>query len=495
MEIKVQNKHRMLLEKFSQEEMHLIVQIKRFFECYEGDSDFRAAVNSGYIDIEQLRYMKKIGISFNFKEVALFWENRDLIDEYINLCRKANSTKLGISEELTETLKKYPLMELWLRFMMSRSNYRYEECVRDLPIKNDSFEQWRKRRIAAAKSELGTFNQYIRHPILSFELSEGCSIQCWFCSFSAPKLKKTLDYLENKDFFREIIQICTDIFGHEATGVALPYYATEPYDNPHYLNYLQDYYDITGSVLCTSTAVCTDKTWVDNLIAFYRKWDKPWPRLSVLSTKILRTIHENHSPDDLRDVELAMQMKDSEYPKISGGRIFKQNDDMRIRDNTNYLQGIIPQGTIACVSGFYINLVKKTIKLVSPCYTSERWPYGYRIFDETYFTTTEDFHKAILDIIERSMPKSPRPDMPLKLRDDLVYRQSTKGFELVSPFQIHHFYDKKIFHAAGNLMASPHVTYQRAIDLLVDKYGQNPFEVHAVLDHLFDDGFLDEVKY
>jgi len=38
------------------------------------------------------------------------------------------------------------------------------------------------------------------------------------------------------------------------------------------------------------------------------------------------------------------------------------------------------------------------------------------------------------------------------------------------------------------------VSYQDASDILVDKYRQDLFAVHAVLKHLFNNGFLDEVK-
>ncbi|NLB42974.1 MAG: hypothetical protein GX815_12120, partial [Clostridiales bacterium] len=159
----------------------------------------------------------------------------------------------------------------------------------------------------------------------------------------------------------------------------------------------------------------------------------------------------------------------------------------------NKMLDIIPQGTIACVSGFYISLITKRIKLVSPCYTSKKWPYGYRVFDEASFETEDDFYTTIQDMIRRNMPETPPDNMLLKLRDDLVFRVTENGFVLTSPNQIHHFENKRVFQALGKLLADSPVSYQNAMDILVEKYSQNPFEVHAVLNNLFINGFFDEV--
>lgn len=483
-----------ILDAFTPDQLYCMAQVKRFFECYEGDADFRASVNSGQINDEQQRRMKQIGIDFHLREMALVWEKPEIVNAYISPARSHGHS--DILAEHAEVLHKYPLLELWFKFILRQRMRIKEACAQQrLPdIKNSGFANWRKRRIASAQSELGGYNRYIDHPILALELSDGCSVQCWFCSFSAQKLKKVLDYQENKDFFRGVARACTDIFGSKAAGLAMLYYASEPFDNPHYINYMQDYANITGSMVCTSTAVCTDNKWIDDLLAFYRPFNLPWPRLSVLSTGMLHKIHDQYTPYELRDVSMVMQLKDSEQPKVLGGRIFEQKDDMRQCNSKNDLHGSIPQGSIACVTGFLINLVRRDIKLVSPCYASEKWPYGFRIFDQASFDTVDDFHSTILDMIERNMPQTPPAQMPLKLRDDLVCRSSENGFDLVSPNQIHHFQNKSVFQALGGLLMKPPVGYEDATDILIEKYGQNPFEAYAAIKYLFDNGFLDEVS-
>ena len=483
------NTYMKVLEAFTPDELDRISQVKRFFECCDGDAEFRASVNSGHFSDEQVNRMKKIGIEFAPDEMAPLWENPDAVRDYLLQADE------GSSQLQTSIFSKYPLLLLWLRFARLRKKQYKDGCTHRYPSsKSARYQKWRSRRIASAESELGGFNHYIDHPTLAIELQDGCSIQCWFCSFCAGKLKAVLDYAENRDFFRDVVKACADIFG-QAAGLALLYYATEPYDNPHYIDYMKDFAEITGSDVCTSTAVCTDKKWIDDLITFYRPKNLPWPRLSVLSTGMLRKIHDNHTPQQLMHVNMIMQMKDSEREKVSGGRIFEQKQDMRERDSADCLQDIVPQGTIACVSGFYINLVTRVIKLVSPCYTSERWPLGYRVFDEASFETAEDFHRTILQMIDRNMPEAPPENMPLKLRDDLVLRLCEDGFDLVSPNQIHHFRNKKIFRPLGDILSGSPIPFGKVLNTLVESGEHSFFEVQAALGNLFHNGFLDETVY
>jgi radical SAM family RiPP maturation amino acid epimerase len=487
------NRYLKVLATFTQDELYRISQVKRFFECYDGDADFRAALNTGSINNEHQKRLKQIGVDFDPREVDLLWKSPEIISELISDTN--NNEDMDAPAKYIALLNNYPILELWIRFIRIRKLYYKDACAcnRGQLSKNAQFESWRNRRIISSQSELGSFSRHIDHPTLGIELSEGCSKQCWFCSFDAKKLKSVLDYTENKDYFRGIVKACTDILGREAASLALLYYATEPYDNPHYIDYMKDFADITGFDVCTSTAVCTDKKWIDDLLAYYGPKNLPWPRLSVLSTSILHKIHENYTPFELANVNMVMQMKDSESEKVLGGRILEEKNDMRQRDNEDKMQEIIPQGTIACVSGFYMNLITKRIKLVSPCYTSNKWPYGYRVFDEASFETEDDFYNTIQDMIKRNMPETPPENMLLKLRDDLICRITENGFVLTSPNQIHHFENKRVFQALGKLLADRPVRYQDAIDILTDKYNQNPFEVQAVLNNLFINGFLDEV--
>lgn len=492
MEEKIIGRYQTIISAFTEHELSIISQAKRFFECCEGDQAFRQAADTGQFTTEQRNRLKEIGVLFDLSEVSLLWEEPKAFLSCINQINQKGLQE--IPTEYMELFRPYPVLELWLRYSQ-RKKIQYDEisAIQNLHSPNPPYEKWRRRRIASAESELGAFNHNIDHPVLAFELSDGCSVQCWFCSFSAGKLTNVLDYKENKDYFRSVVQSCVNVLGRIPAGLALLYYATEPYDNPHYIDYMKEFEDLTGSTVCTSTAACAKKEWIDQLVEFYRPRNLPWPRLSILSAAMLRQVHENHSPEQLRDVSMVIQSKDSERPKVAGGRILEQQNDLRQRSTKDYLQEIIPQGTIACVSGFYINLIQKTIKLVSPCYTSEQWPYGYRVFDEAQFDSDLEFQKTLIDMIDRNMPETLPAGMPLRLRDDLVFRRMENGFDLVSPNQIHHFLDKPVFIAMARILAGPVRTVREASEHLLMEYGQNPFEVSILLNTLFHRGFLDEV--
>jgi len=426
------NDYQKVLQAFTAKEMSRIVQVKRFFEWYEADPEFRESVNCGEISAFQENRLKEIGVSFPVEEMALLWEHPEVMNDFF--CKTSDVPSEHTASRAEKIMGKFPLLQLWHRFIHVRYNQFKKVCAQRFSVpENPRFDAWRKRRIASCESELGAFNHKIDHPTLALELCDGCSVQCWFCSFSAKRLKSVLDYSENKAYFRKIVQTCVDLFGPGAAGMALLYYGTEPYDNPNYIEYMQDFAKISGSTVCTATAVCTDEKWIKDLITHYRGYQQPWPRLSVLSNNVLHKIHDRHSPEELRDVSMVMQMKESQRQKVSGGRIFDSKGDMRERNSTNYLKDIIPQGSIACVTGFLINLVRKEIKLVSPCYTSKSWPYGYRVFDQVQFETADEFQGVMMDMMNRNMPDTPPPQMPFRLRDDLIFNPLENGFDLVCP--------------------------------------------------------------
>lgn len=486
------NPYMVTIKAFSTEELALISQLKRFMEWMQGDPDFKNEVEAGKFSPETRQRLKRIGITFETDEVAMLWKEPQEFVQFI--------TALGCGcqseppEEVPELFKKYPLLELWARYILTR--HKIGRKLKGINIsvpKNKKFNAWRNRRISSARSELGHFGHVIDHPILAFELGDGCSVGCWFCAFATRKLKNNFDYTENREVFRDIIKDCTGIFGKMAASLALLYYGTEPHDNPHYLDFIKDHAEISGSPSCTSTAFISDTKWMRELINYYRQYALPWPRLSVLSKDSLFKIHDLYTPEELRDVSLLMQMKEQVQPKVSGGRILDEHNGLRDREADKYLDEIVPQGSIACVSGFLINMVNRTIKLVSPCYTNKKWPFGYRIFDESTFEDKNDFRQAVERMIERNMPDTPSLHTPIKFRDDLLYRAVDKGFDLISPNQAHHFTGKAVYGPLGGMIARGNMTCNDLYDRAVKKHGINLMVAMAAVKSLFDGGFLDEV--
>src|SRR5690606_27569169 len=206
----------------------------------------------------------------------------------------------------------------------------------------------------------------------------------------------------------------------------------------------EEYLDVTGSAVCTATARA-DEEWVSKLLTHYRRLQQPWPRISVLTRSIMYKVMKRFTPEEARDMALLMQQKDGEEMrlKVPGGRDkmlarLDTYEDLREKDVARRPEDmVVPQGSIACVSGFLINLIQKTIKVISPCYTTPQYRYGYRVFAEATFTDAADFDRTIADLINRTMVVEPYDDMPMKFRDDLKYRPIEGGFQVRSREQVH----------------------------------------------------------
>ena len=481
------------LEPFSPEELDLISQVKRFFECVQAEPGFRDELGARRVLPERRERLRQIGVTFDLDEIAVLWEEPEAVGPFMASLQSLCQDELP--EEPPDAFESSRPLHLWARCAVRRAQMGRELRGRPVRVpKSPNLDAWRQRRIAATRSELGFFGHHIDHPVFAFELGDGCSVGCWFCAFATRKLTENLDYPAHRDFFRSVIQSCVELFGKGPASAALLYYGTEPHDNPHYFDFIKDHAELTSRPSCTSTAVPADTKWLRELIAYYRQWALPWPRLSVLSPGMFRQIHDLYSPEELRDVQLLMQMKNQPRKKVTGGRILEEQAGLRDREEGHYLDDLVAQGSIACVSGFLTNLVNRTIQLTSPCYTSERWPYGYRVFDEATFADADDFPRVIEQLIERNMPSAPASDQPARFRDDLAYRPTDEGFDLVSPNQVHHFRGQRVYGVLGRLMAANGLTCEGLYNAMLGEHGINPMVVVAVVKKLFDEGFLDEVR-
>jgi radical SAM family RiPP maturation amino acid epimerase len=475
--------YRELIQSFSQDELEIIVQAKRLFECIQGDLDLRNRLNEGSLSEDDFKYFRSIGINIDLEDISLLWEQPDYFLDIASFfgksCNLSQSTNLSLS-----LLEEYPVLKLWFEYL-ERYNHNYKKYLSEIQRlpKNLIFDAWRMRRIKAVKSELGHYGYQLDNPVFAFELGKGCSVGCWFCAYAAAKLEKNFDYEENKYLFTEIVKQSIRLFGKDGAGYALLYSATEPHDNPHYLDFVRDFESLTGSTVCTSTAVTGDHEWIKSLIEYYRNDLQPWPRLSVLSKSALNKLHESFTPMELRDVRLVMQMRDSNREKVSAGRLFTEKKDRMIPDKNT----LIPQGSISCISGFIVNLVDCSIKLVSPCYTSAKWPKGHRVYDKISFgKTADDFGRAITELMKRNMYESLPRDKTLAFRDDLVFIPTEEGFDLASPNQVHHFTGDQSLRLIGEKIAEKR--YDSADLFFIDPVGALP-----LVTTLYNEGMLDEV--
>jgi len=483
---------------FTPDEQAVLPQLKRFFECYEGDKELRDNLIAGGAKPEQLALLKEIGITFDINELAPMWQRRDLFE------RALREPEGEANAEVLQMMDAHPLLKLWGRFTLRKAELYIEQrrWVTTTPSASAKYTAWRRRRIQATRSELGAYGYNIDHPSLAIELALGCSVGCYFCAFDAPKLQQTFDINvpENRELFRGISASLMKHLGW-SVGHALLYWSTEPADNPHYIKFMEEFLDVTGSTVCTATARA-DEQWVSSLLAHYRRLQQPWPRISVLTRSIMYKVMKRFTPEEARDMTLLMQQKDGEEMrlKVPGGRDkmlarLETYEDLREKGTDRRPEDmVVPQGSIACVSGFLINILQKSIKVISPCYTTAEYRYGYRTFAEVTFTDAADFDRKITELIDSKMVFEPYDEMPMKLRDDLKYHEIAGGFQVRSREQVHECTGNPIYGPLGALLHEGTSTYSQVVDALVDRHELDPMMVSAIIRSLFDQGFLSELE-
>lgn len=489
---------------FSPDDVRVTAEVKRFFECHEGDRDFRAAVEAGgKFTGQQRRMLKDVGVTFEPEAMELLWLQPDLFERFPLLVARHASFEDAPSD-FHALLAPYRELRLWLRWRhrIDRGGMIQKIRASTMTTLSPEYTAWRFRRVAAVRNELGSFGWALDHPCHAVEMAVGCSVRCGFCAFDAGKLQTVFDFSrpENRERVRAVATGMGRVLGWPA-GHGMLYWSTEPHDNPHYVKLLAFWEELTGAMLCTATARA-GVDWVRELIGYYSTGPVPWPRISVLSRGMMRRLHATFSPMELRDTQMLMQQKDSEAhrAKVPGGRerMLRQlvdADDLRDVDFENLPEGFEPpQGSIACISGPLVNMVNRTVKLISPCYTTMQYRYGYRVFDETTFDDgPEGFEAALERIIGRSMVARPYAEMPMRWRDDLKAVPQPDGFTLLSPTTRRDFHKGELHVRTAELIGRGDLTYEQIFDTLSDNPRIGPIVALSMLDSLFRKGLLCEL--
>ena len=488
----------------SSDEVRTMAEVKRFLECCEGDRGFREALDAGgqFTD-EQRRLLKDIGVTFDPEAMELLWTRPDVVERIPALIAHHDSFD-DVPEDIRAAVAPYPELRIWYawRHRCERMRLIQKLMVTVRPTLSPEYNAWRARRVAAVRNELDWFGWSLDHPCHAVEMAVGCSVQCGFCAFDAGKLQTVFDLSrpENREQVRAVASGMVNVLGWPAAHGML-YWSTEPHDNPHYVKLLRFWQELTGAVLCTATARA-DADWVGELIGYYSTIPSQWPRISVLSRKIMQRLHKTFTPMEMRDTTLLMQQKDAEVfrAKVPGGRErmlqqLVEADDLRDVDFENLPEGFRPpQGSIACISGPLVNMVNRTVKLISPCYTSMEHRYGYRVFDEATFDPGPDgFEAAMKRMVGRSMAVTPYPEMPVRWRDDLKMVPQPDGFTLLSPTVRRDFRRGELHLRTAELIGRGDRTYEQVLDALSDNPLVGPVAAMTMLDLLFKKGYLCEL--
>lgn len=312
---------------------------------------------------------------------------------------------------------------------------------------DDRFRAWREAQIARCDLQLScSRNEVIFHGPLVFELSVGCSVGCWFCGAGAEKLSTHFRHTEeNARLWRETLDVMQTAMGRPAARELFCYWATDPLDNPDYELFCDDIISVLGVFPSTTTALAlknVDRT--KRVLVESEGHGGRRDRFSILTLPMLDRVHREFTPEELLFVRLVLQNPEAETVKSMEGRFLtaaRQDASLHERelaklrsmamDDTDPEAVVLPEST-SCVTGFLVNMVNRTVQLVTPCQASERWPTGSYVYDEARFETVSDLEQILETMIARHMTMGAPRDVRARLLPALAYEELPDGFRVTS---------------------------------------------------------------
>lgn len=458
-----------LTGQFSIGEKRLIPHIKRFIECAVGDAEFYAAIQENAAGCGPLLQSRGI-LGVDPVQLAA------LVPE------------LPVMKEVPAAeLEDKPQALLWRRY--TDATVRFREAWRRRSEKTPStrFNAWHRRQVNRCHSQLGKeTNNGMVHATIAFELSKGCSIGCPFCGLAAEPLQGVFRYTkENARLWQDILEVAAERLG-VTLGSGICYWATEPSDNPDYLKFVVDFGEIAGIYPQTTTAApLRNLAWTRALLQFRREHVTAADRFSILLNNTLRHVHDIFSAEDLAMTELVLQHSETL------AQLMANSGRNRKVVSGNPLQEVVQEHTIACVTGYLVNMVDRSVRLISPCPPSDHWPLGYRVHAEGSFSCAADLSDFIGQTIENCMPEHIASDNILAFRRDLEFATLPEGFQLRSSFQLHKLAGSAHLTQLGRLIARGNLTSWRVMEELMVQY-KDVLAIMSSIQKLFDQGLLED---
>lgn len=471
------------------EEISRFAEVKRFLERFQGDAAFRERLPK-----DPAACAREHGFRLDPDELRCLWD----VDLKLALLR---GERPGF--ELPPLAAGY---RAWIN-----ERLRWRDKVREACAPRDPrWRTWRERQMNRACNEMGdAWSRTIIFDTAAIELSKGCSVGCWFCGVAAPRLQDHLRAtLENRRLFRGVMEVLVDLVGVEAASAHFLYWASDPLDNPDYEQFCEDFRDVVGVFpLMTSALALRDVERTRRVLRRLLEDDSGVHRFSVLTLRQLDRIHQEFTPEELARVELVLLNPESIVVKANSGR-FRQKAEanpavierevakMPIdRELLDEWEGYAGPGSIACVTGVLINLVERTIKLITPCKANDRWPLGYVVFDEGRFGDPADLRRRVEAMIEAHMPACLPAAGTVRFRDDLSLELTDDGFSVFTPYGGARFGGNgrsAYFKDLGALIAEGTHSGSAIADRLLERHAVFHGDTFRNLDWLFGRGLLRE---
>lgn len=440
-----------------------ISYVKRFTERWQADPDFREQVSAD---------PHKAIVHYNLKiapeEIRPIWDTE-------------------LTKTLGEKVTASPTLKLWWEFNERLSPSGIMKSI-FISLKEPHFKAWRERQIVRATSQFKqTVQNVIIHAPVCFELNKGCSVGCWFCGISAPRLSDVFFYSpENAKLWREVLELMKDILG-PAAGAGFCYWATDPLDNPDYEKFCSDFHEVLGTFPQTTTALpMKDPVRTRSLLKLSREKGCLLNRFSILSLKMLNQVHEEFSAEELAFVKLVLQNEEANKIKANAGRVRERNKKKGEEDSE-----FPEQGTIACATGFLFNMVDRSVKLISPCNANVRWPLGYIVYDEGTFSDANDLKILVERMLGDNMPLTVRPNALMNFRRDLKYERLPDGFQLSTKFKTFKFRHEPYLRELGEVIHKGGKTAEE-IASMFDACGVSPAYTFYNFNLMLEKGVLDD---
>ena len=274
---------------------------------------------------------------------------------------------------------------------------------------------------------------------------------------------------------------------------AVCFHATDPTDNPDYFEFLRDVRELYGVHPQTTTArPLKNIAWTRELLRVQNLIPPSFDRFSVLTVNDLRKIHATFSAEELINTGLAFQNRGALAHKARSGRTLAGHDRIDAEERlvqNEPLRPNVTQGTIECTCGYLVNMLDRTVKLVSPCFASERWPLGYIVHAEGTFNDAAEFRDVLVRIVEQAMPEHKEAGDRIAFREDLTYLPREDGFVLTSRYRQHGAKEGRLVARLGELIRCGTLTTAEITDRMILE-GMSALDVAAWLDRLYEGGVL-----